>query len=161
MKKSTILMLVIVYIVSFFLIGLLGQAVRAYDPVVYPTSIELVEPDNIATVKKDVRDPEDNDKVLYDYYFIVNPYHDGMSITIKATVKPDNTSFPNVNFIRDASNTTFNLLTSGDDSTIETNFAVITLNETPSPVLTALFTVSTQTPGTAIKLKVGITFVNN
>ena len=41
MKKSTILILVIVYIVSFFLIGLLGQAVRAYDTVVYPSSIVI------------------------------------------------------------------------------------------------------------------------
>ena len=158
MKKSTILILVIVYIVSFFLIGLLGQAVRAYDPVVYPESIELVEPDHTATVMRDVEDPG---KPNYDYYFIVNPYREGMSITLKATVKPDNTSFPNVNFIRDASNTTFNLLTSMDDSSIETNFVVVTLNEAPSPYLTARFTVSTQTPGTAIKLKVGITFVNS
>ena len=120
-----------------------------------------MEPDNVATMSKDVPDPEDKTKILYDYYFLVKPYREGMSITLKATVKPDNTSFPNVNFIKDASNTTFNLLTSADDSTIENNYVVITLNETPSPVLTAKFTVSTQTPGTAIKLKVGITFVNS
>jgi hypothetical protein len=45
MKKSTILLLVVVYILSFFIIGLLGNSVRSYDPVYEPESIELVEPD--------------------------------------------------------------------------------------------------------------------
>ncbi len=160
MKKSTIIVLVIVYIVSFFLVGLLGQAVRAYDPVVYPESIVLVEPDGIATVQTDVKDPNNSSKILYDYYFVVNPYQHGMSVTIKATVKPDNTSFPNVSYIKDESNDTFNLVTKASDPSVENNYAVITLNEDPDPVLTAKFTVSTQTPGTQIKLKVGITFVN-
>ena len=83
-----------------------------------------------------------------------------MSISLKAEVKPDNTSFTDVSYIRDESNNSFNLLTKNDDPNIEKNYAVITLNETPSPVLTAKFTVSTQTPGTNIRIKVGITFVN-
>ena len=161
MKKSTIIVLVIVYIVSFFLVGLLGQAVRAYDPVIYPESIVLVEPDGVATVQTNVKDPNDPSKVLYDYYYLVNSYQHGMSITLKATVKPDNTSFPNVSYVKDETNTTFNLTTKNEDPSVENNYAVITLNQDPDPVLTAKFTVSTQTPGTQIKLKVGITFVNN
>ena len=161
MKKSTILILVIVYIVSFFLIGLLGQAVRAYDPVVYPSSIVLSEVDNIAEVKRDIPDSDKPGEILYDYYFIVHEYKDNMSVTIKATVKPDNTNFPNVNYIKDETNTTFNLKTKADDATIETNYAVITLNEVPEPVLITNFTVSTQMPGSNIKLKVGVAFINN
>ena len=91
MKKSTIIVLIVVYIVSFFLIGLLGQAVRAYNPIVYPESIELYEPDGIATLQRDVKDPEHKDEILYNYYYLVRHYQEGMSITIKAEVKPDNT----------------------------------------------------------------------
>ena len=151
MKKTTIIVLAIVYIASFFLVGLLGQAVRGYDPVVYPESIVLKEPDGKAQLVE-----ADG----YDYYYVVKPYKEGMSISLKAEVKPDNTSFTDVSYIRDESNNSFHLLTKNDDPNIEKNYAVITLNETPSPVLTAKFTVSTQTPGTNIRIKVGITFVN-
>lgn len=160
MKKSTIIILAIVYIVSFFLIGLLGQAVRAYDPVVYPQSIKLYEPDGITTLYENWEDEDHPGEILFDYYYVVNSYHEGMSVTLKAEVKPDNTSFPNVSFVKDESNSLFNLRTSLDDSSIENNFAVITLNNEPDPVITAKFTVSTQTPGSQIKLKVGVTFVN-
>ena len=65
------------------------------------------------------------------------------------------------NYIKDETNTTFNLKTKADDATIETNYAVITLNEVPEPVLITNFTVSTQMPGSNIKLKVGVAFINN
>ena len=160
MKKSTIIILVVVYIVSFFLVGLLGQAIRAYDPVVYPESIVLVEPDGVATEHRDVTYGDKK----FDYYYVVNPYQMGMSVRIKATVKPDNTSFPTVSFIKDEQNTSFILNTSAEDSSIETNYAVIKLTpetEAEHQIVTARFTVSTQTPGTQIKLIVGITFVNS
>ena len=157
MKKSTILLLAIVYIVSFLLVWLLGQAVRAYDPVVYPTSIELVEPDGRAKL---IENPSEETKKQFEYYYVVNPYHEGMSISMKATVKPDNTNFPNVSFIYDESNTSFNLRTKEDDPSIENNYAVITLNVIPTSPLVVRFTVSTQTPGTNIKARVGIVFVN-
>ena len=155
MKKTTIIVLAIVYIVSFFLVGLLGQAVRAYDPVVYPEAIVLTEPDGTATVKEDVK----VDETVFDYWYVVNPYKEGMVFTLKAEVKPENTSFKDVSFIKDESNTTFNLITHNDDSRVEKNYVAITLNEKPSPVTTARFFVSTQTPGTNIKLRVGVVFV--
>ena len=156
MKKSTILLLVIVYVLSFLIIGLLGQAVRAYDPVIYPESMEVVEVDNIATVQRDVIFGTKK----YDYYFVVRNYKDGTAVRLKAVVKPDNTSYPNVDFIKDKTDTSYNLDTKENDATIEKNFAVITLNETPDPVLTTNFMVSTTTPGNKITLKIAITFAN-
>ena len=159
MKKSTVLLLVVVYVLSFLIIGLLGQAVRAYNPTIYPESITLVEPDNIAEVHKDVKD-HDTGEIMYDYYFIIRTYKEGMSVRIKAEVKPDNSSFPNVDFFKDGSDETYNLNTHQIDDAIENNYAVITLNAEPDPIITARFHVQTENPGTKISLKVGVTFMN-
>lgn len=159
MKKSTILLLVIVYVLSFLVIGLLGQAVRAYNPTVYPESMTVVEPDNISEVHTDVRD-KDTGEFLYDYYFVVRDYKEGMSLRLKAEVKPDNTSFPYVDFFKDDSNSSYNLDTYATNPAIEKNYAVITPNEEPEPALTAKFYVQTENPGTKISLKIGVTFVN-
>ena len=156
MKKSTILLLVIVYVLSFLVIGLLGQAVRAYDPVIYPESLEITEVDNIATVQKDVSFGTRK----YDYYFVIRNYQEGTAVRLKAVVKPENTSYPNVDFIKDQTDTSYNLDTNETKSSIEKNFAVITLNEKPDPVLTTNFMVSTTTPGNKITLKIAITFAN-
>ena len=69
MKKSTILLLVVVYIVSFFVIGLLGHSIRNYNPEIYPESIEVMDPDNKTTMSKDVKD-EITGELLYHYYFV-------------------------------------------------------------------------------------------
>ena len=161
MKKSTILLLVIVYIASFLIVGFLGQAIKGYDPVYYPESIELSEPDGLASkVNKDVKDQKTGE-ILYNYYYVVTSYQDGMSFRLKAQVKPDNCSYPLVSYFKDDSDVSFNLITKENDSSVEANYAVITLNETPTPVLTAKFTVTSTAPGSKIKLKIGVTFVNN
>ena len=115
MKKSTILLLVIVYVLSFLVIGLLGQAVRAYDPVIYPESLEITEVDNIATVQKDVSFGTRK----YDYYFVIRNYQEGTAVRLKAVVKPENTSYPNVDFIKDQTDTSYNLDTNETKSSIE------------------------------------------
>ena len=73
MKKSTILLLAVVYIVSFFVIGLLGHSIRNYNPEIYPESIEIVDPDNRTTMTRDTKDP-DTGELLYDYYFVYKNY---------------------------------------------------------------------------------------
>ena len=69
MKKSTILLLAVVYIVSFFIIGLLGHAIRNYNPEIYPESIEVIDIDSKTTMSKDVTD-ETTGELLFDYYFV-------------------------------------------------------------------------------------------
>ena len=160
MKKSTIIILEIVYVVAFFLIGLLGQAVRAYDPVIYPEAIELVEPNGIATVYKDYANPENPSEILFNYYFVVRPYEPDMTITLKAQVVPVDTTYPTVNFLKDESDISFDMDTIENNPSVELNYAIITPKQEPDPFLTARFTVASTNPGTQIKLIVGVTFVN-
>lgn len=160
MKKSTILLLALVYIVSFFVIGLMGHSIRNYNPVYLPESIELIDPDNKTVISKDAKDPETGE-LLYDYYFVFLGYEDGMYLRIKAVVKPDNCSYPDVSFVEDATNESYNLYTNENDSSIEKSFAKITLNEhlDPGLALTVSITVMSTNPGTKIKLNVGLTFI--
>lgn len=47
MKKSTIFLLVLVYIVSFIIVGLFGIQVRAHDQIIYVDSITLKAVDEV------------------------------------------------------------------------------------------------------------------
>lgn len=161
MKKSTILLLVIVYIVSFFVIGLLGQSIKNYNPVIDPESVLVVDPDNKTEASTNIYD-EDTGKLLYHYYFVYHNYKKGDSVRIKATVKPDNCSYPDVIIYKDKTDETFSIETKETNSNIEQNFALITLNETLSEAQvasTARILVTTTNPGTQITLVVGVTFV--
>ena len=161
MKKSTILLLAVVYIVSFFIIGLLGHSIKTYNPEIYPESIEVIDPDNRTTVSKDIYDSKTGE-LQYHYYFVLTNYRNGDSVRIKSTIKPDKCTYPNVKYIKDASNTTFNLDTIETNQNIEQNFALITLNETlnaDNPILTTAFSVTSTNPGSSIIIKIGVTFV--
>ena len=92
MKKSTILALVIVYIVSFLVVGLLGIAIRGYDPIIYVNDIEVSDPDNGAYMKKGT--PSEG----YDYWYTSVIHEDHISLRIKAKVMPENTTYPNLDF---------------------------------------------------------------
>lgn len=162
MKKSTILLLAVVYIISFFIIGLLGHSIKTYNPEIYPESIEVIDPDNRTTVSKDIYDSKTGE-LQYHYYFVLTNYRNGDSVRIKATVKPDKCTYSNVNFIKDISNTTFNLATIETNPNIEQNFALITLNEVldkDNPILTTAFSITSTNPGSRIVLKIGVTFVS-
>ena len=159
MKKSTILLLVVVYILSFFIIGLLGNSIRSYNPTIDVTSIELVEPDNKTTRKEDVKDTEGNP--IADYYFIYRNYSSLDKVRIKAIVKPDNSTYNTVDFIKDAQNETFNFKThETNPDEIEPNFVEISLNEIPETPLSARFVVRSTNPGIKIEVIAQIVFAN-
>lgn len=159
MKKSTILLLALVYIVSFFVIGLLGHSIRNYNPEVYPESIEIIDPDNRTEMSKDTVDP-DTGELLYNYYFVYKNYKSGDSVRIKANIKPDNCTYPDIKFTKDESDTSFKIDTHETNPNVEKNFALITLTDELETVLSTPFFVSATNPGTQIKLKVCITFVS-
>jgi len=161
MKKSTILLLVVVYIVSFFVIGLLGHSIRNYNPEIYPESIEVMDPDNKTTMSRDVKD-ETTGELLYHYYFVYRNYKYGDSVRIKAIVKPDKCTYPNVDFLKENSDTSFKIETHETNPNIEQNFALISLNDMPEDgeiAVTKRFTVRDTVPGAHITLIVGIIFV--
>ena len=155
MKKSTILLLVVVYILSFFLVGLLGHSLRNYNPTYYPEQILLEATDDKTTTHQDVEG--------YDYYFTHRKYVPGSSIRIKAVVKPDNVAaeYKYVIFFKDESNKTFSLATHATNpDTIEENFAAITLlaSLSDTQVKTTTFYVRSTDPSSSITLKVCIAF---
>ena len=160
MKKSTILLLVIVYVVAFFAIALFGHSIRGYTVEVEPESIELVDPDEQTTRTVDPIDKDTGEK-LYDYYFVFKNYTDSKRMRIKAIVLPANTDYPNVVFSKDERNTTFNLLTHATNPEIEEGFCEITLNETLGSleVISTPFLVISTNPGVQIKVKACVTFV--
>ena len=154
------MLLVLVYVVAFFAIALFGHSIRGYNAVVEPESIELIDPDNQTTLKKDVKDQTTGEK-LYDYYFVFRNYTASSKVRIKATVLPANTDYPNVVFNKDGRNTSFNLLTHETNEEVEENFCEITLNETlgSGKVLSTPFLVISTNPGVQIKIKACVTFV--
>lgn len=161
MKKSTVLLLIVVYILSFFLIGLLGHSLRTYnEPEVYPEAVELSDPDEKTELTLKPVD-EDTGEILCDYYFLLREYQPGMSVRIKATVKPENCTYPDVHFIKDEQNLDFNLYSHISNPEIEEGFCEITLNKSLEPLepATLSFSVETQNPGTTIKATARVTFV--
>lgn len=161
MKKSTILLLVIVYVVAFFMIALFGHSIRGYTVEVEPEAIELIDPDNQTTLTKDVLNDETGEK-LYDYYFLFKNFDTATNkMRIKAVVLPANTDYPNVVFSKDERNEVFNLYTHATNPEIEEGFCEITLNEPLGSfeVVSAPFLVISTNPGVQIKVKACVTFV--
>ena len=153
MKKSTILLLVIVYVVAFFAIALFGHSIRGYTVEVEPETIELFDVDNRTTLTKNVEG--------FDYYFVFKDFSSTNKMRIKAVVSPANTSYPLVKFSKDERNTTFNLLTHDTNPEIEEGFCEITLNKELDSleVVSAPFLVISTNPGIQIKVKACVTFV--
>lgn len=164
MKKSTILLLAVVYILSFIVISLLGHSIRNYNPVVEPESIELIDPNEKTRRSVAVEDPDHPGEILYDYNFVYENFENNNTLRLRAIVKPDNCTYPKVSFVKDETNTTFNIDThETKPETIEEGFAEITLNvdlNITNPILSATFIVTSTNPGTKIKLTACVTFVS-
>jgi hypothetical protein len=151
MKKSTILLLVVVYVLSFFVVGLLGHSIRNYDPTIEPEKVEIIDTDNKMEVYRN--------SGVYDYYFIYRGYTINTEVRLKAVVKPDNTSYRNVAFFKDIESTNFNLYThESNPEKVEQNFVIVTLTEEPAAVTITRFYVETTNPGTKIRLIIGVAF---
>ena len=144
MKKSTILALVIVYIVSFLVVGLLGIAIRGYDPIIYVNDIEVSDPDNGAYMKKGT--PSEG----YDYWYTSVIHEDHISLRIKAKVMPENTTYPNLDFeVEMNENYTF--------TTEEGIYGVVNFHDlVPADPVTCLIVIKS-TDGKKFQKTVGIT----
>ena len=161
MKKSTILLLVIVYVVAFFAIALFGHSIRGYVVEVEPESIELIDPDEHTKLSVDVMD-EDTGEKIYDYYFLFKNYTSANKMRIKAIVSPANTDYPNVDFFKSGSNEAFDLLThKSNPDEVEENFCEIVLKHELGSleVVSAPFLVISTNPGVQITIKACVTFV--
>ena len=83
MKKSTIFLILLVYIASFIIVGLFGIQVRAHNEIIYVENISLTAVNQEALVNS--RYDEEEKK----YKFIAY-YEEGLVIQLKANVTPAN-----------------------------------------------------------------------
>lgn len=104
MKKSTVLLVALIYVISFLIVGIFGISVRGYHNNVYVESIKITDPDNGAAGLV-VKEP---DLETEDYYFFVR-YKTDLTVRVEARVLPDNTTFPEVNYSWDLEQGVFTL----------------------------------------------------
>ena len=108
MKKSTILMLVIVYVVAFFLVGLLGMELKSHYQVSYLNEIQVVPFEEIGmTLVEDKRvDLNENEekesfkRFTHDYKFRIN-YTTDLVLKFDIKLMPSNTTVNEFQFYMD------------------------------------------------------------
>ena len=96
MKKSTILFVALVYIISFLIVGLFGIAVKGYHEVIYVDDIKITVPEQGITIN----DKTDYEAENIEYYFTTK-YSAGLIVQLKAEVLPAETSFPDISVVYD------------------------------------------------------------
>ncbi len=127
MKKSVILLILVVYIASLCIVGFFGIKLRIYDEVVKVEKIECV------TQSESIIKTEGNPDLAFLFndgieYYAGYFYSEGLSVTLAFSVYPDNATNKNIEFIADAS-TQYSLRDNGDNS------ITITFNQKASIVL--------------------------
>lgn len=96
MKKSVILSIIAIYIVSIFVVGFMGQKLKVYDEIVYVENIYCEAEGFNPNVTQD----EKNKDVIGK---IERLYTEGMKIQVKCKISPDNATYPTLNyFLEDA-----------------------------------------------------------
>ena len=102
MKKSTIFLLILVYIVSFIIVGLFGIQTRAYDAIIDVESITLK-----AVEGTGVTGEYDSRQNLYKFRTY---YEDNLIVQLKAEVLPANTTYKAVKVVADTELATFEVV---------------------------------------------------
>lgn len=108
MKKSTILLLVIVYIVAFFVVGLRGMELRSHYHVSYINEIQVIPFEEIGmTLSQDIRtdlNEEETDETrkrfTHEYKYRVN-YADDLVLKFDVKILPSNTTINEFQFYMD------------------------------------------------------------
>ena len=113
MKKSTIFLIILVYIVSFIIVGLFGIQTRAYDEIIDVDSISLKVVSG--AVVSENYDEKNN------LYKMMAYYDDNLVIQLKAEVLPANATNKAVKISQDTELATFEV--------VESVFINITVNE--------------------------------
>ena len=126
MKKSTILMLLIIYVVAFFVVGLLGVSVSAHYHVNYVTEI-IVEPLKETHVieytqagghsREEIVSDHDKSHARYNRkYNYCTTFEPGLILGFRVQVKPDNSTYDKYETIYTEKPNTFTLEQSGDST---------------------------------------------
>lgn len=120
MKKSVVLLISLVYIISVVIVGILGLQMRVYDEVIYVTDINCIiknhEDDTIENYLSDGR--------TYDYACYI-PYDLNLKVEIQSNVIPDNATKSHVDYSIEGPSSENVELTKYDDN----NLAILTFLE--------------------------------
>ena len=100
MKKSTILFLVVVYVVAFFIVGFLGIQLRSHYQVNYVNEIKvvpfeesgLVERSPVQTETFGTNDDPEHLRIVHEYNYKVK-HTEGLILKFNIQVIPDNTTY--------------------------------------------------------------------
>lgn len=87
MKKSLVLTLVVVYVLSICIVGYFGLNVRVYKPEVYPEAIEIIEVIDADKNQLNIKYFDDGSK-----YIVIPKYTEEYSLTILFRIYPDETT---------------------------------------------------------------------
>lgn len=134
MKKSTIFLVVLTYIISFLVVGLFGISVRNYDSKVYVSKIVVSAPAQECDIVR--KTDESGDIPNYLFY---TPYtQEEVTIKLKASVEPAEATISDLKVIYDHSVKKYTV--TQDDNIY---FYVNVKGNTPSGVGYAEFTIET------------------
>ncbi len=127
MKKSVVLLISLVYIISVVIVGILGLQMRVYDEVIYVTDINCIIKNHEDDISEDVQVGD----ITYDYYCYI-PYEVNLQLEIQSNVIPDNATKSHVDYSIEGSSSENVELTKYDDN----NLAILTFLEGGAGALT-------------------------
>lgn len=95
MKKSLVLALIVVYVLSICVVGYFGLNVRVYKEEVYPETIEIIEVIDIDDNSVPIKNFEDDGGK----YIVIPKYTEGYTLKIRFQIHPDETTKKDVYFL--------------------------------------------------------------
>lgn len=90
MKKSTIIIIILIYLASIVIINFFGMAIFSYDEVIYATKVECIN-----------QDMQPNSEGIKQ---VILNYSDGLTYRIEHKVYPENVSTKEITYIYDTNN---------------------------------------------------------
>lgn len=108
MKKSTVLLLIAVYIIAFFVVGLRGMELRSHYQVSYINEIQVIPFEEMGmTLTEDIKTDLNKDEAkeslkryTHDYKYRIN-YADNMVLKFDVKLIPSNTTISEFQFYMD------------------------------------------------------------
>ena len=117
MKKSVILIIGIIYIVSVVIVGFIGLQMRVYNPTVYVTDITCA----VKNFTPAEMDQSLMDKYGWDYYYLLPMTSETITIEIRCRVIPEDATNSLVDFFIDTADSEYITL-SYDNSIAQVTF---------------------------------------
>lgn len=162
MKHNIGQLLLITAVFSISACSMMPSAKNLGNDIIYPESIAIVDVNNVAMLTTDVLDHETGE-VLYEYYFTHRKPDSTPAMYLQAVISPKDCSYPEVSFVKDEQNTSFEIIPLVEEQFIGQNMFVVkpTSPLAQGALLAASFCVKSQDPGLSIEVRVCVAFYRN